>query len=590
MKKKVFGMFLVLAACMALFCITASAATTVKVGGSETMENNPAVKVGTVTWDPVTQTLTLTNARIETTGYGIQFLYDNANQEITVKLEGTNTLTVNGNQEGSAIGIDAEYSVIAGDSSTIKFTGGGSLQIKLQEKEQPVTDATGIVTNCVHLNIEDVTLDVECCDAQNNSIGLILSGVTGGGSNLTIGEKALVQIKTGAAESSRAISYRDNVTITPPILVPANGKMESGNLLDGEGNVAKEALIGSGLTPITVKAPEGVTYTTRRVLLGGYGKPGEAVYVETALPTGYQSEFKLTGATAAAGGDDPGRKTADVGFLVGTDPITVEISFQPYDYEIDFYNNDGTEEYTSVQTAYDKDVYIADHWCLVPGKYITGYNTMADGTGESYQLRTTVKNLTAEKMGVVKLYAQWADLPFRDVTKTDWFLKEVSYAYQRGMILGTELDQFSPEMELSRSMVVQILYRLEGEPQVTADNPFEDVAADYYALKAITWAAENDIVKGYGDNRFGPEDDVTREQLAAILYRYADYAGLDVTAAGDLTKFPDGNKIESYALEPMKWAVGKGIIQGHDTGLLAPQDGATRAEASAMLYRLCTMK
>lgn len=589
MKKKVFGMFLILAACMALFCITASAAT-VKVGDSETMENNPAVKMGTVAWDPATQTLTLTNARIETTGFGIELDYTNGGEVITVKLEGTNTLTVNGNQEGSAIGIDAEYSVTAGDSPTIKFTGGGSLQIKLQEKEQPVTDATGIVTNCVHLNIEDVTLDVECCDAQNYSIGLSLSGVTGGGSDLTIGEKALVQIKTGAAENSRAISYRDNVTITPPILVPANGKMESGNLLDGEGNVAKEALIGSGLTPITVKAPEGVTYTTRRVLLGGYGKPGTKPWIEAqgTSPTGYQLEFKFTGSESGMGGREPGTVNAD--FTVGTEPITVEIFFQPIAYEIDFYNNDGTEEYTSVQTAYDKDVYIADHWGLVPGKYITGYNTMADGTGESYQLRTTVKNLTAEKMGVVKLYAQWADLPFRDVTKTDWFLKEVSYAYQRGMIVGTELDQFSPEMELSRSMVVQILYRLEGEPQVTADNPFEDVAADYYALKAITWAAENDIVTGYGDNLFGPEDDVTREQLAAILYRYADYAGLDVTAAGDLTKFPDGNKIEPYALEPMKWAVGKGIIQGHDTGLLAPQDGATRAEASAMLYRLCTMK
>ena len=589
MKKKVFGMFLILAACMALFCITASAAT-VKVGGSETMENNPAVKMGTVTWDWETQTLTLTNARIETTGFGIELDYTNGGEVITVKLEGTNTLTVNGNQEGSAIGIDAEYSVTAGDSPTIKFTGGGSLQIKLQEKEQPVTDATGIVTNCVHLNIEDVTLDVECCDAQNYSIGLSLSGVTRGGSDLTIGEKALVQIKTGAAENSRAISYRDNVTITPPILVPANGKMESGNLLDGEGNIAKEALIGSGLTSITIKAPEGVTYTTKGVLLGGYGKPGTKPWITAkgTSPTGYQLEFKFTGSESGIGGREPGTVYAD--FTVGTEPITVEIFFQPIDYEIDFYNNDGTEEYTPVETVYDKDVYIADHWCLVPGKYITGYNTMADGTGESYQLRTTVKNLTAEKMGVVKLYAQWADLPFRDVTKTDWFLKEVSYAYQRGMIVGTELDQFSPEMELSRSMVVQILYRLEGEPQVTADNPFEDVAADYYALKAITWAAENDIVKGYGDNRFGPEDDVTREQLAAILYRYADYAGLDVTAAGDLTKFPDGNKIEPYALEPMKWAVGKGIIQGHDTGLLAPQDGATRAEASAMLYRLCTMK
>ncbi len=235
-------------------------------------------------------------------------------------------------------------------------------------------------------------------------------------------------------------------------------------------------------------------------------------------------------------------------------------------------------------------MYIADHWCFIPGKYITEYNTQADGAGDGYKLRTTVKNLTAKKMGVVKLYAQWADLPFRDVTKTDWFLKEVSYAYQRGMIVGTELDQFSPEMELSRSMVVQILYRLEGEPAVTADNPFEDVDAGHYALKAITWAAENEIVQGYGDNLFGPEDDVTREQLAAILFRYADYADMDVTASGDLTKFPDASQIDSYALEPMKWAVGKGIIQGHDTGLLAPKDGATRAEGSAMLYRLCTME
>ncbi len=212
-------------------------------------------------------------------------------------------------------------------------------------------DCHGVSVGDVHLRIENVTLDVECSDATSSSYGLNLGG--SGKDTLTIGTTALVQIKAGAADNSGAISYLNEATIAPPILVPANGKIENNALRDKDGNVAKEALIGRGLTPITIKAPEGVTYTTEHVLVGGYAKIGEVVHIETGLPTGYRSEFKLTGAQAGSGGDDPESKTASVGFLVREDPITVEISFLPYTYEIDFYNNDGTEENTHVETIYD---------------------------------------------------------------------------------------------------------------------------------------------------------------------------------------------------------------------------------------------
>ena len=134
-------------------------------------------------------------------------------------------------------------------------------------------------------------------------------------------------------------------------------------------------------------------------------------------------------------------------------------------------------------------------------------------------------------------------------------------------------------------MMATILWRMAGSPAPKGNNSFIDVEAGTWYTDAITWTAENGIFLGYGNNKVGPNDSITREQLAAIFFRYADYKGCDMTAKGELDKFRDAGKISDYARAAMQWAVGSGLIQGKPDGVLDPQGTATRAEIAAMLHR-----
>lgn len=182
---------------------------------------------------------------------------------------------------------------------------------------------------------------------------------------------------------------------------------------------------------------------------------------------------------------------------------------------------------------------------------------------------------------------QVSELPFTDVAKDAWYYNSVKYVYENDMMKGTEDTLFSPNTSITRGMIVTILYRLEQQPAVTADKLFADVADDAYYSKAIAWAAANDIVAGYDNGNFGPNDTITREQLAAILYRYANYKGYDVSAKADLTKYPDYNQISSYAVNAMTWANAEGLIGGTDKGTLDPKGDASRAQAATILMRFC---
>jgi uncharacterized repeat protein (TIGR02543 family) len=178
-------------------------------------------------------------------------------------------------------------------------------------------------------------------------------------------------------------------------------------------------------------------------------------------------------------------------------------------------------------------------------------------------------------------------LPFKDVAEDDWFYEAVKYVYDNGMMNGTnDGSTFSPDMNLSRSMIAQVLYNLEGKPSAGAEGVFSDVAAGQWYTDAVNWAAANEIVKGYDNGKFGPEDDITREQMAVILYRYAQYKGYDVTAQGDLGTFNDGAETSDWAVEAMKWAVGSSLLQGY-AGNLNPTGTATRAEVAQILMNFC---
>ena len=175
--------------------------------------------------------------------------------------------------------------------------------------------------------------------------------------------------------------------------------------------------------------------------------------------------------------------------------------------------------------------------------------------------------------------------PFTDVSEKDWFYGDVMFVYENGLMLGTSKTLFSPHGTATRGMMATILWRMEGSPVPKGKNSFTDVEAGKWYADAITWTAENGIFAGYGKDKFGPDDPITREQLAAIFYRYADYKGYDLIVKGNLDKFKDADKITDYAKTAMQWAVGSGLVKGKSGNLLDPQGTATRAEIAAMLHR-----
>ena len=175
--------------------------------------------------------------------------------------------------------------------------------------------------------------------------------------------------------------------------------------------------------------------------------------------------------------------------------------------------------------------------------------------------------------------------PFTDASEKEWFYNDTMFAYKNGLMLGTSKTLFSPHGTVTRGMMATILWRMEGSLAPKGENSFTDVEAGRWYADAITWTTENGIFAGYSKDKFGPDDPITREQLTAILYRYADYKGYKLTVMENLDKFEDADKITDYAKMVMQWAVGNGLIKGKSENLLDPQGTATRAEISAMLHR-----
>ena len=176
------------------------------------------------------------------------------------------------------------------------------------------------------------------------------------------------------------------------------------------------------------------------------------------------------------------------------------------------------------------------------------------------------------------------NIGFGDVKQTDWFYSAVKYVSDNGLMVGTGAN-FEPNTATSRAMLVTILYRLEGEPAINSENSFSDVTNNKWYTDAVIWASENGIVGGYGSGLFGPTDNITREQFATILYRYAQFKGYDISATADLSGYADASSISSWAEAAMEWANAEGLITGRTATALAPSGNTSRAEAAAILMR-----
>ena len=190
------------------------------------------------------------------------------------------------------------------------------------------------------------------------------------------------------------------------------------------------------------------------------------------------------------------------------------------------------------------------------------------------------------------LYAKWVEenaqveFPFADVEETDWYYEAVKFAFEKKLVNGVSDKEFAPDEKVTRASLIAILYRLEGEPATNRSIPFADVDMGKYYANAVTWADQNEIIKGISETEFAPEVNITREQIATIIYRYAKYNNYDlsVVETTDLSSFNDADQISDYAVDAMKYVVGVGIINGRSGAMLAPEDYASRAEFVQILY------
>ncbi len=293
---------------------------------------------------------------------------------------------------------------------------------------------------------------------------------------------------------------------------------------------------------------------------GNLYAPGESVSADVTKLTA-----KFAGGSSGSGGGGGSRKPS----------VTY--------YTLHFETNGGSA-ITDMREANNTRISLTKYVPTRHGYTFIGWYSDHNLTNQVSEVSLT-KNMT--------VYAGWRadenpDIvvnPFTDVSEKDWFYNDAMFVYKNGLMLGTSKTLFSPHGTVTRGMMATILWRMEGSLAPKGENSFTDVEAGRWYADAITWAAENGIFAGYSMDKFGPDDPITREQLTAIFYRYADYKGYKLTVTGNLDKFEDADKITDYAKTVMQWAVGNGLIKGKSETLLDPQGTATRAEIAAMLHR-----
>ena len=328
----------------------------------------------------------------------------------------------------------------------------------------------------------------------------------------------------GDAPASTTVIFSSSETVT------INGEEQS----TGVGSVQVSIPTGSSTITVTIGATTYHLHLTRSGGTGGGG--GETTYPPTILETGHG--IVTVDPTHPRQGD-PVTITAqpDEGYEVGEVTVT-----RPDGSQVELTeNSDGTWGFTQ------------------PGEIVTIAVTFRCDGGEL----CPSAHLTDVELGT-------------------WYHEAVDYVVEHGIMAGVSATAFQPNGSLTRGQVVQILHNLEGKPEETAEAPFTDTAG-HWALEAIAWAAQNNVVAGYDDGTFGPEKLVTREEFAQMMYNYAKFKGYDLTAGGDLTQFPDAGAISDWAETALSWANGKGLINGHDNGTIDPQGNTTRAQAASIM-------
>ena len=350
----------------------------------------------------------------------------------------------------------------------------------------------------------------------------------------------------------------------------------------------KAAFSGTPLYPIKLEYNEDMGKIT---LSKEAAAPGEKITLDIApvkgcnldpvtikTDSGADVEYKLN------------QDSSKLEFTMPESAVNIQMSFSGRPYE--------TRE-IRILTEGKRGTVVASKESADPGETIT-YKVSPEYGNEVVRTyvsddRTQPLDLTTVKKGQeysfvmpnseVTIYVQFgyrSDPNFSDVEKGDWYWKGIVYCYDKGYMAGLGDNLFGTRMFVTRAMVAQILYATEGKPAAKASQ-FTDVPAGQWYSNAIGWAAANKIVSGYGNGKFGPNDSISREQLAAILYQYTKFKGFKYTTSGDLSKFKDANEISSWAKEPMQWAVANALLSGVGYDLISPQGAATRGQVATIL-------
>ena len=469
------------------------------------------------------------------------------------------------------------------------------------EKDEGVKfTVEGIVTSNASGYNKD-TAFFDCIYVQDNTAGINAFPVAG---NFKIGDKVRVTGTTSSYQGERQLAVTKiekiaDAAAPAPVEVTAaqiNDGSVLGSLVKIKGTITRVEEAEGKIQTIMVRDAAG---NEARVFIDGYITKDKEVQnaivgnqVEAVGLASYDNTFVLSDGTPVY----PRiriRDRADVVCTAGETPVV---------WNITYVTDGGTIGGLYPVTYTEGTVTVLPTNVTKPGYTFLGWFT-------AYIGGVQVRQIEATETGDKTFYARWhktvlppppvtpgtpvtparpaapVGLPFADVSSSDWFYNDVRYVYEKGIMDGTGADRFSPNAPLTRAMIVTILYRMAGSPSVSGSSDFTDVAAGKWFAKAVAWAAANGIVNGYGSGLFGPNDPVTREQLAAILYRYAVYGGMTaVTLEENLGSFADTAQLSAYAIQAMNWAVGQGLINGSGSNLV-PKAQATRAQVAAIIHR-----
>ena len=542
--------------------------------------------------------------------------------------------TITLNYTGATTGTNEYISVIIADSSGAQYYGRVAQPTATDGKVE-ITIPSGLADGTYTLYVfseqynggeQDDTKLTDYASAFETVALTVSSDTTASPAALDFGSKTVGYTEAPAAQTV-TLTNTGNQNVTVTLSASANYTITAGEgfanstaTLAPNGTAAFTVQPNTGLTAgdydetLTVSGGSDVsasielsfevleTYTLTVDLNGGSGSTigGEYTAGEVVnIDAGSRSNYRFDGWTSSKGGSFADASSASTTFTMPAADTTITAAWSyiggggsTTDYYRLTFETNGGSEISSIRRAEYTTIDLTDYTPTREGYEFTGWYADENLTEKITSIRLT-RNTT--------VYAGWEEIkenpstgfenPFTDVSESDWFFNDVKFVYQNGLMNGTSATTFSPEGTTSRGMIVTILWRMAGSPDMEDKiwgYPFADVDATAYYGTAVYWARLNGIAGGYDDATFGPNAPINREQMAVMMYRYAQYMGYDTTQGGmAIREYADYGQVSSYALEAMDWANATGIVTGTSESTLSPQGQATRAQAAAMFTRFC---